>query len=348
MDPSTLRRHFLDRVVRHAHQHHPGNYAVDRYGPGGEGKVAVGQLRGWMEFLLDHMDDLAWLWDRLGDDASRAVLLECMLYNSLGHLKVRRSTHTPAFQAAMRGGPSCGGAAQVVEVAAHQNGRVPLHRYRVRDGALTVLASRGFVFTHVLHHQYQLHRPGVDVAVGPGDVVLDCGACRGDTALWFASFAGPEGAVHSFEFVPDNLVLFRQNLAANPALAARVTLVEHALGATSGEELRFDPNGAGTRVGRQGALAVTTRSIDDHVAAAGLSRVDYVKMDIEGSEEAALRGAAATLRRFTPKLGISVYHKPGDWWTLARTILELEPRYRLYLAHHTIFDEETVLYARVD
>jgi len=134
---NTLRRLYLDQMIRHAHQHHAGNYSVDRFGSGGEWNIAVGNLRAWQELILDHMGDLAWLWERLADDRSREILLESMLFKSLGHLKVRRRCHTPEYNQALNGGPSCGGAAEVIAEAVRMAGRVPLHRYRLR--ALTIV-----------------------------------------------------------------------------------------------------------------------------------------------------------------------------------------------------------------
>ncbi len=343
MNESSLRRLYLDRLIRHAHQHHQDNYSVDRYGPGGEGRVEVDRLRVWQELILDNTLELAWLWDALAEDESREVLLECMLYNSLGHLKVKRRLNTKQFQVALHGGPSCGGAVQLERADA-----VPgagLHLYAFDNPRLRLLSSRGFVLTHMLNRQYMLARTSARVCVEPGDVVVDCGGCRGDTALWLAGFAGPEGRVLSLEFVPDNLDFYRTNLAMNPGFAPRVEVVEHAACARVGDMLRFDPEGAGTKVGASGACSVTTTSIDYLVRERGLDRVDYIKMDIEGSEASALRGARETIQAFRPKLAISVYHRPGDWWVLARLVRELLPDYKLHLGHHTIFGEETVLYA---
>ena len=347
MNARALRQLYLDRLVRHAHQHHVGNHAIDRFGPGGEGKVKVGELRWWQELILDHLDDLAWLWDALADDESRRILLESMLFKSLGHLKVKRARHTPDFAAALAGGPSCGGRVQVEQEAAAHVGNKDLHIYRFEQPPVRILASRGFILSHVLCGHYTLDRPTARVAVAPGDTVLDCGACRGDTALWLAGHAGPSGRVHSFEFVPDNLEYFERNLAMNAEVGGRISIIEHAVGETSGVELRFDPRGPGTQVGLSGSHSVTTRSIDDHVQSEALEAVDFIKKDIEGSEDAALRGATHTIRRFHPKLAISAYHLPGDWWTLARRVRAIDPAYRLYFDHHTIYGEETVLYAAV-
>jgi hypothetical protein len=68
-------------------------------------------------------------------------------------------------------------------------------------------------------------------------------------------------------------------------------------------------------------------------------------MDVEGSEMAGLAGAAGALRRFRPKLAISLYHVPDDFFRIQSFIDDLRLGYRFYIDHHTIWEEETVLYA---
>ena len=69
-------------------------------------------------------------------------------------------------------------------------------------------------------------------------------------------------------------------------------------------------------------------------------------MDIEGSELAALQGAEQTLRKFKPKLAVSVYHALQDFWTIPQYLNQLGLGYRFYLRHFTIHAEETVLFAK--
>jgi hypothetical protein len=88
-----------------------------------------------------------------------------------------------------------------------------------------------------------------------------------------------------------------------------------------------------------------TRCIDDLVAQGGIPRVDFIKMDIEGFELRALRGACRTLHTYKPRLAISLYHSPSDFVTIPGFLKDLGLGYRLYLDHHTIHSEETVLYA---
>ena len=73
------------------------------------------------------------------------------------------------------------------------------------------------------------------------------------------------------------------------------------------------------RTGRTFQVEATT--LDELVQRFGLSRVDYIKMDIEGAERFALEGAQETLRNFRPTLMLDSYHRPDDMRAF-RSILE--------------------------
>lgn len=76
--------------------------------------------------------------------------------------------------------------------------------------------------------------------------------------------------------------------------------------------------------------------------------VGFIKMDIEGAELDALRGAANVIARDRPFLAISVYHKPGDVLALMQYIHEIVPDYQFWLRHYGALFYETVLYASID
>ena len=71
-------------------------------------------------------------------------------------------------------------------------------------------------------------------------------------------------------------------------------------------------------------------------------------MDIEGSELNALRGAEKTIKKFRPKLAISLYHRQDDFITIPEYLNNLNVGYNFYLDHFTIHHEETVLFASHD
>lgn len=95
----------------------------------------------------------------------------------------------------------------------------------------------------------------------------------------------------------------------------------------------------------QSEVPVPTRRIDDLVAKGQIERIDFLKMDVEGAEMAALRGAELSIRKFRPKLAISIYHKPTDFTDIINYVHELGLGYSLFVDQHTIYEEETVLYA---
>lgn len=73
--------------------------------------------------------------------------------------------------------------------------------------------------------------------------------------------------------------------------------------------------------------------------------VTFIKMDIEGAEYKAIKGAETIIRNYHPKLAISIYHNAEDIWELPRLIMTICPDYKLYLRHYSIAQAETVLYA---
>ena len=70
--------------------------------------------------------------------------------------------------------------------------------------------------------------------------------------------------------------------------------------------------------------------LDDIVEQLNLSRVDLIKMDIEGSERHALRGAKRTLEQFKPRLAICTYHRPDDPAVIPAVIGEVRNDYRMH------------------
>ena len=71
----------------------------------------------------------------------------------------------------------------------------------------------------------------------------------------------------------------------------------------------------------------------------------FIKMDIEGAEMNALRGARTIIQKNKPKLAICIYHSDEDMLRLAEWIHETVPEYKLYVRQHSNCICETVLYA---
>jgi len=170
-------------------------------------------------------------------------------------------------------------------------------------------------------------------AVKAGDIVLDCGANVGV----YTRVALDAGAakVIAIEPAPENVESLRRNFKDEIA-AGRVVIVPK--GVWDKDDfltLKVDPHNtaADTFVMElkdgQAGIKVPLTTIDKLVAELHLPRVDYIKMDIEGAEQRALRGGAATLRQFHPRLALSAYHVPDDPVMIPELVRQAWPGYTM-------------------
>jgi FkbM family methyltransferase len=166
-------------------------------------------------------------------------------------------------------------------------------------------------------------------ALRAGDVVLDVGAHLG--VFTRLALRANAARVIAIEADPANARCLRRTFAQEIA-ASRVTVVEAAAWDRSGT-LTFNSNpGRGTLSGQvsdKGTIQVRSVALDEVAEQLGLGRVDYVKMDIEGAERHALRGAGRLLREYAPRLAICTYHNPDDSQLLESIVRAAQPKYRV-------------------
>lgn len=290
------------------------------------------------------------LYDHLSDDASRSLLVKLIAYRILGYRKVKLPRNNPGYWSDIQS----------------------INRYRTADEPVQIKFMDAKLFVHdlkplgydfrchatppglacaVVQKQYEYHNGNVHCKAEAGDVVVDAGGCWGETSLYFAHEAGATGAVVAFEFIPSNLAVLHRNRELNPNLAKNYHVVENPIWSSSGLKLYYVDWGPGSRVTsdinkyHSWEGMVETVTIDETLSKLGLDRVDFIKMDIEGAELDALKGAEQSIRKFKPKLAISLYHNPEDIETIPRYLAGLGLGYRFYLEHHTIYQNETVLFA---
>ncbi len=153
----------------------------------------------------------------------------------------------------------------------------------------------------VIDEIYSKNAYGPAEAISEAEVVVDAGGHIGVFALWAARRVGPRGRVLVCEPSPNNLDLLRKKIKMGRL--AQITLFDCALGEQEGEAELYvahrssDNSLADTLMPTAGrkAVRVAMRKLDSIVAREKLSRIDHLKIDVEGAELMVLRGAQSCL-----------------------------------------------------
>ena len=173
------------------------------------------------------------------------------------------------------------------------------------------------------------------------EVFIDCGCYDGTSSIEFWKWCHGNGMIYAFEPDRKNIESCRKNL--NTIGESNYCLIEK--GVWSEETvLRFKANSESTsQLCEEGDTEVAVINIDSVVKEE--DKITFIKMDIEGAELEALKGAVNTIKRDRPRLAISVYHKMEDILDIPAFIKSIVPEYKLYLRSYVPIDTETVLYA---
>jgi len=165
------------------------------------------------------------------------------------------------------------------------------------------------------------------VTVEPGDVVVDVGAHIGI----FTRQALDLGAkkVIAIEADPANVTYFKLNHEQGLQLGNVMLVSAAALAEPRVARFTRLKTTVMTREAIDGEFTVLGTTIDAVVEKANLSRCDFIKLDIEGGEAAALRGAVATITRFNPDLAVASYHRPTDATEIIGLMQSISPNYNV-------------------
>ena len=161
----------------------------------------------------------------------------------------------------------------------------------------------------------------------------------------FAGLVDVQGEVHLFDPIPLHARFCRLQASLNPSLAHVLHINELAVSNSTYVTHGYKRDSHQIAPGGLAIDSFTSTSLDDYADNKQLSRVDFIKMDIEGAEMNALDGAAKIIREFKPQLAISAYHKNEDLWEIPIKLKTLNPSYELYYGHHSPIRWESVFYA---
>lgn len=159
--------------------------------------------------------------------------------------------------------------------------------------------------------------------------VIDGGAFRGDSAADYITALSPS-EVLAVEADPKTYVKLCEY--AKNENRAHVIPINAALSDAIGEIAFVSSgsrgSGAGGRNHRANDEIVKSSTIDE---IAENKKIDFIELDVEGAEEQAIHGALKTIKRDTPCMSVSLYHKTDDLTSLTGLIHTLLPDHKLYL-----------------
>jgi FkbM family methyltransferase len=168
-----------------------------------------------------------------------------------------------------------------------------------------------------------------------GESFVDVGAYDGFTSEEFIKLCPNYKKIFLFEPEENNLNIAKEKLQNHP------NIYYHQLGLSNKKEtLKFNINGSGSKISDDGDITIKVDRLDDIVE----EEITFIKMDIEGAEALAIEGAKETIKKYHPKLAISVYHKKDDFWKIPQQIFEIRDDYIIYLRHYTEGISETVMF----
>jgi FkbM family methyltransferase len=155
---------------------------------------------------------------------------------------------------------------------------------------------------------YELHKHQRFAAtIRPGSIVYDIGAHAGFYTLLASRLVGPQGRVVAFEPLRTNTTFLCRHLRINHA--TNVQIYEVAVWSCT-STISFDDTSGSSytgRVSQAGRISVPTIALDDLISSGKAPPPDYIKIDIEGAELEALRGAAVSLERYRPLIFLATH-----------------------------------------
>ncbi|MCL2417340.1 MAG: FkbM family methyltransferase [Bacteroidales bacterium] len=183
------------------------------------------------------------------------------------------------------------------------------------------------------------------VVLKPNDVVVDVGANMGMFSLFANYFYNCK--CYAFEPVKSTTNLLEKNIALNKSNSQSINTIEIVPYALSDKECKMEIN-----VNQQDAASASfvlphnkhakaekihCITLDKWVNENRISKIDFIKADIEGAERYMLSGATKVLQEFAPKLAICTYHLPDDPQVLEDIILKANPKYKVVHAWQKLY-----------
>jgi FkbM family methyltransferase len=185
-----------------------------------------------------------------------------------------------------------------------------------------------------LRIQEQYFEPFVKLKESPA--FIDGGGFDGDTSVKFAALYPNYHSIHLFEPNFNMLDTAKKNLKSFSNIHYYLKGLW-----SSTTTFNFDNSlGSASKITEQGKIVIEAISLDETIN----EKIDFIKLDIEGAECEALKGAKNLIQKYKPALAVCVYHDQRDFIRIPELVTSLRSDYKIYLRHYTQGIFETVMY----
>ena len=183
------------------------------------------------------------------------------------------------------------------------------------------------------------------IKYGESEVFVDCGVLDFENSNIFYNKCCENNvkdvSIYAFEPDKNNYDVSLREAEKLKKKGANVYLYNKGVWSEDKEIGFAGGKGGGSKIVEGGVDSISVVALDSVVK----EKVTYIKMDIEGAELEALKGAKQMIQTYRPRLAICIYHKPEDIVEIPLYIKKLVPDYKLYVRHYSNNTGELVLYA---
>jgi FkbM family methyltransferase len=211
--------------------------------------------------------------------------------------------------------------------------------------AATITNNHRFYY-HAISDYKQYYHPKIKPE--KYDTILDLGGFDGIGAIDFINYLKGKGTVISLEPNKSNYNILKANIKLSKYKNKIISANKGSWSNKGALYFTHDVTHPGARISQlKTDFQIDVISIDELVNELGVGNVSIIKMDVESAELESLKGSIETIKKYKPKLQISIYHKPEDLWEISDFIESLNLGYEQYIGHHYHGFWESVLYAKV-
>lgn len=187
---------------------------------------------------------------------------------------------------------------------------------------------------------------------------IDCGGYDGDSIMKFIKYTENNfDNIYSFEMDKDNFNILKERVSKLDSTL--LNKIEYFNFGVWNENMCIkygkEENGSGESysfykadnnlINEKEIKVIEAVKLDEILCD---KKVTLIKMDIEGAEQNALKGAEKIIKNQKPKMAICLYHRIDAFWDIPLYLKALVPEYKIDIRHHGPGIGGTVCYAYVD